>query len=268
MIDPLSRYIHRNAGEHGPVMLMYHSVVSDARRPDWPWAVSLTRFRSQLDFLAAEGWTTLTMAELIAAPQNWKRRAAIITFDDGYVDNVAAAEELHRRGQRATWFVVTGSIGEYPAWPDKGRPNNRLLNATELRNMRAAGMEVGSHGVTHIRLTEADDNRLKMELTDSKANLENELGTKIISFAYPYGAWDERCANAVRQAGYRGACTTQTGWALRDNNLFSLRRITIYNTDTTSSFARKLGFADNNVSWQSIRTYIRSRLTDKLQGKL
>jgi peptidoglycan/xylan/chitin deacetylase (PgdA/CDA1 family) len=261
MIDPLSRHLHRKAGEHGPVMLMYHAVLSGKTRPNWPWAVSIRQFCDQLDFLAAEGYATPTMGELAAAPTNYRvGRTAVITFDDGYVDNLAASEELQKRGMRATWFIVTGSIGHAPAWPADGRPAGRMLNADELHDMRANGMEIGSHTVNHIRLTDLDDARRARELSESKATLEDLLGQAADSFAYPYGAWDARCAEAVKQAGYTAACTTRTGWALRDNTPYQLRRLTVFNTDTLGSFARKLYFGSHDVRWRDLAGYALRKL--------
>jgi peptidoglycan/xylan/chitin deacetylase (PgdA/CDA1 family) len=261
MIDPITRYLHRQAGQHGPVMLMYHAVMPGKGVPAWPWAVSLQRFREQLDFLATEGYATPTMGELVAAPtKKWVGRTAVITFDDGYVDNLAACEELQKRGMRATWFIVSGSIGRQPAWPTDGRPEGRLLNAGELRGMQAAGMEIGSHTVHHARLTDVDDARLKQELCDSKSALENTLGATVSSFAYPYGAWDERCADAVKHAGYSSACTTSTGWALRDNDPYRLRRLTVFGQDTLGSVARKLCLGSHDVSWRDIMRFALGRL--------
>ena len=258
-IDPISAALHRGAGEHGPVMLMYHSVQHSKGTPSWPWAVSLDQFRSQLDFLAAEGYTTPTMGELAAAPSRLGR-TAVITFDDGYVDNLAACEALEKRGMRATWFIVAGSLGTSPAWPADGRPSGRILNETELRQMQAAGMEIGSHSMHHHRLPTLDDEKLARDLSDSKAVLEKATGRTVSSFAYPYGAWDVRCAEAVRAAGYHAACTTRTGWALKDNDPFLLRRLTIANTDTVSSLARKLYFGSHDVAWGDVARYALRRL--------
>ncbi|HBU28873.1 MAG TPA: polysaccharide deacetylase [Thiobacillus sp.] len=261
MIDPLSTWLHRDAGQHGPVMLMYHAVASDAGSPAWPWTVTMQQFRNQLDFLAAEGYAIPTMGELVSCPaKTWTGRTAVITFDDGYVDNLAACEELQKRGMRASWFIVTGSIGQPPKWPADGRPGGRLLNATELRDMQANGMEIGSHTATHVRLTEVDETRLLHELADSKAMLEDVLGNTVGSFAYPYGAWDERCAEAVRQSGYTAACTTRTGWALRDNTPYLLRRLTVFNTDTLGSFARKLCLGRHDVRWRDLAGHAIRRL--------
>jgi peptidoglycan/xylan/chitin deacetylase (PgdA/CDA1 family) len=253
MIDPLSKSLHRSAGLHGPVMLMYHAVSPGKSRPDWPWAISMQRFRNQLDFLVSEGYATPTMAELIGAPAStWRGRTVVITFDDGYVNNLAASEELLKRGMRASWFIVSGSVGKTPEWPANGRPAGRLLNATELRELQQHGMDIGSHTVNHVRLTELGDLCLKQELANSKASLEDILGSTIKSFAYPYGAWDARCANAVREAGYTAACTTRTGWALRDGDPYRLRRLTVFNSDSVGRFARKLYLADNDASWRRI----------------
>lgn len=261
MIDPLSRYLHRGAGRHGPLMLMYHAVAAGAARPAWPWAVSMRQFRHQLDFLADAGYATPTMGELAADPQRYAgRRTAVITFDDGYVGNLYACEALADRGMRATWFIVTGSIGREPAWPADGRPAGRLLNASELRAMQEAGMEIGSHTMSHVRLPTLDDPRLMQELSESRATLADLLGAPPGSFAYPYGAWDARCADAVRQAGYRAACTTRTGWALRDQDPYQLRRLTVFNTDTPGSFARKLYFGSHDVRWRDLAGYALRRL--------
>lgn len=264
-IDPLARRLHRHAGRHGPIVLMYHAITPGKGTPAWPWAVSMQRFRDQLDFLATAGYTTPTMAELVAMPaKRWPERTAVITFDDGYLDNLAACEELQKRGMRATWFIVSGSIGQPPRWPVDGRPAERLLNAAELREMQAGGMEIGSHTVSHARLTDVDDIRLMQELADSKATLEAILGNTVASFAYPYGVWDARCAAAVQQAGYLSACTTRSGWALRDEDAFRLRRLTVFNTDTASVLVRNLCFGDNQTTFTRLLRYQFGRLAHRV----
>lgn len=212
----------------------------------------MKRFRAHMDFLKTAGYQTPTLGDLVSQPAKWKGHTAVITFDDGYVDNYAACEELIKRGMRASWFIVSGSVGQKPAWPADGRPTKRLLDATELREMHANDMEIGSHGISHIRLPEVDDSALMREVFESKAALEDMLGTAVTSFAYPYGAWDERCSKAVKQAGYWAACTTRSGWALRDNAPLLLRRLTVYNTDSASHLARKLCFASNDVPWKTL----------------
>ena len=259
-LDPITRFLHDRAGTHGPVMLMYHAVQRGAQTPSWPWAVSERAFCAQLDFLKAEGYQTITMGDLATGRAKPAGHCAVITFDDGYVDNLTASEALAKRGMRASWFIVSGSIGREPAWPADGRPVGRLLNAAELREMHAAGMEIGSHTVSHARMPTLDDAALARELTDSKATLEGAIGAPVSSFAYPYGLWDARCEEAVRRAGYTAACTTRTGWAMRDGDPFKLRRLTVFNHDSLGRFARKLYFGSHDVAWSDVARYAMRRL--------
>lgn len=264
--DFLTRQLLRQGTRQAPPLaLMYHGVARPGGVPPWPWAVSLSRFREQLDWLAAQGYATRTLDE---AGGELPGNTVFITFDDGYADNLTAVDELARRGMRATWFVVTGSIGRDPQWLDPGRPPGRLLDAAELRAMAAAGMEIGSHTVSHMRLTGADDELLRAELADSRRTLEDTLGREVPSFAYPYGEWNERCEAMVREAGYRFACTTRTGWALRDGHPLRVRRLTVFNNDDAGVFARKLVFASHDVGWHDVGRYAWQRLAQKLKDNL
>lgn len=246
-------------------MLMYHSVTPGRSVPDWPWAVSASRFEAQLDALQAGGWHTVTQSDL-AGDTRLPARTVAITFDDGYVDNLSACEALARRGMCATWFIVSGFIGRTPAWTADGRPPQRLLDTSELRDMQRAGMEIGAHSVSHRRLTELDDMTLEAEAVDSRRTLEDIIGNSVNSFAYPYGDWDERCAKAIQGAGYTSACTTRTGWAKRDNNLFTLRRLTVFNYDTSANVIRKMSIGQNDGSTSGIlRKMVLRRLAQRTE---
>lgn len=264
-IDPITRLLGHESGHHGPVALTYHSVSPGHQTPAWPWSTSLSRFESHLDFLAGNGWHCVTMNQLAQCTTSFPVRTIAITFDDGYIDNLHALEALAQRGMTATWFIVSGSIGRTPEWRDHGQPQGRLLNADELVKLRQAGMEVGSHTATHARLISLPDQDLAHELALSRSQLETVLGESVHGFAYPYGAWDNRVADAVRQAGYQYACTTDSGWALRDNNPYRIRRLTVFNHDSTASLARKLYFGSNEASWfkavRHVAHRVRSRVT-------
>lgn len=265
--DPLTRLLaRRNSQENGPIALMYHSITPGDRIPSWPWSISIGQFREHLDYLVSEGYATATVHDLVGTEAKHQEKTAVITFDDGYADNLAAVEELQIRGMRATWYVVTGSIGQPPAWFDDGGPSGRLLSADELRTMKRAGMEIGSHTVSHAKLTALGAAELMQELLASRATLEDLLGDTVTSFAYPYGLWSEACESAVRAAGYLSACTTRTGWAIRDRNPYRVRRLAVFNQDSTSRFVRKLIFASDDVGWSQIAGYWGRRLGARLKG--
>ncbi len=259
------RALRRGSGRCNPIALVYHSVASDNKQPQWEWAVSLRQFRAHLDILCGEGWQTTTVRQLSADPASWVERSAAITFDDGYSDNLAACEELLRRGMCATVFAVSGAIGQPPTWRGAAaQPKGNLLSAQALRQLMSAGIEIGSHSVNHVRLTELDQQALRHEVVNSKAALEDALGSEVSSFAYPYGAWNEHCMATVKAAGYRAACTTDSGWALLDKNPYRIRRLSIMHSDTRFSFACKLRFATNDVSFGSLARYALARAVAKI----
>lgn len=252
-----SRYLHQRAHFHGPLMLMYHSVASDRRVPQWPWAVSQQAFIEQMDFLKAEGWETTTLEALTSGRAHMEPRTVAISFDDGYADNFSACEILAKRGMVASWFVVSHHLGGKSDWAGSEIPKLPMLTPGQVREMRSAGMEIGSHSASHVRLTDLEASDLARELATSKSLLEDLLGTFVGSLAYPYGCFDDRVLQAARDAGYERACTTQSGWALLDKDPLRVRRLTIYNTDNTSMLARKMAYAANDVSWPAIgRTHL------------
>ena len=265
-MDPITSRLFRNCGRKGSLVLMYHSVTAGADTPDWPYAVSMKNFCAQLDLLKREGWKTYGLSEL--ATRSLPARSVVITFDDGYQDNFAAFEALARRGMTASWFIVSRDIGAQTRWRDAGTAQAALLDAAQLCEMHAAGMEIGAHGHTHQRLTECDDRALIEELTVSKTTLEAVLQTPVTTLAYPYGAYDARVLREARAAGYAAACTTRTGWAMGENDPLMIRRLSIFAQDTLGSFARKLAFADNEGSWRRLVGYAQRRTVSRVTRAL
>lgn len=84
----------------------------------------------------------------------------------------------------------------------------RALNWNQVREIASAGIEIGSHSVSHPVMTSLDDDSLRYELTQSKADIEQATGRKVASFCYPNGQpfdFDERVKTAVLSAGYKCA---------------------------------------------------------------
>jgi len=93
----------------------------------------------------------------------------------------------------------------------------------QVRELHAAGHEIGSHSLTHPLLTELPDERLNEEVEGSRRVLSEVLGAAVPSFCYPNGSYDARVLGAVRAAGYECAVTTQ--WGLnRKQSAFELAR--------------------------------------------
>ncbi|MGI5454932.1 polysaccharide deacetylase family protein [Streptomyces sp. CA-249302] len=197
----------------GPVpwVAMYHSVGDCS---DDPYRITVTpeRLEKQLRWLRRRRLRGVSMAELLAARARGEGRDLVaLTFDDGYADFVDNALPLLRHyGHGATLFVLPGRLGGDNAWDPQG-PRKPLLTADGIRHAATEGIEIGSHGLTHLDLTKADDATLEAEVYESRAVLEELTGAQVAGFCYPYGTIDERAVDAVRDAGYAYACAIDPG---------------------------------------------------------
>jgi len=247
---------------------MYHSVEAGSGNPKWQWAVSFKQFCAQLSLLQDQGWTTICAHQLTPETIHLlPPRSVAITFDDGYADNFAAFEELARRDMRASWFIVCNDIGKKSSWLDVDAPSYPLLTTSQLLEMQSAGMEIGSHTLSHSRLTLCSKEKLESELCNSRAYLSDLLKQSITSFAYPYGLYNQNIRDSVAESGYNTAFTTRPGFKLVDNDSLQIRRISIMADDSLATFARKLAFADNEVSWLSVGRYTCERILNRLHLK-
>jgi len=82
------------------------------------------------------------------------------------------------------------------------------MSASQIRELRSMGMEVGAHTVTHQRLTSLGSEGALWEVITGREMLEQILGEPVISFCYPEGKFSSRDRELVRQSGYRLARTT------------------------------------------------------------
>lgn len=189
-------------------------------------------FESQMRLLKRLGFRGLSMSQ--AGPHlrgEARGRVVIITLDDGYVDNLDnALPILQHHGFSATCYPVSAAPGGYDHWNEASTGMREpLMNAIQLRQWIAAGMEVGAHTRTHPHLTQCDDTALHKEIQTCKTELEDATGTAVTQFCYPYGDHDERVVQAVREAGYTDATTTVRGRARPGGDRLRWPRIPIKN---------------------------------------
>jgi peptidoglycan/xylan/chitin deacetylase (PgdA/CDA1 family) len=191
-----------------PPVLMYHSI-SPSPQPD-PHRVRVhpDRLDRHLRLLRRLGLRGVPLRHLVAAHDAGNADGLVgLTFDDGYTDFLEhAAPVLARHEVQATLYVVAGRIGGRNEWDDG--PRLDLLDTDGVRAVAAAGHEVGSHTLTHVRLAGADAATLEREVAGSRAVLQEVLQDDVPGFCYPWGVFDEAAADAAMAAGYDHACVT------------------------------------------------------------
>jgi peptidoglycan/xylan/chitin deacetylase (PgdA/CDA1 family) len=229
-------------------IVAYHAVADLRDDPVLAeYAVPPARFSAQLDALLAAGWNFVDLDTALAAlaGRPIPRRAILLTFDDAYADLLEAARPLlAERGIPAVVFAVAGHVGGRNDWDHHRRGAVlRLLDAAELREAAAAGIEVGSHTWTHRPLPEVPEAELDRELSGSATRLQ-ELGVaRPRAFSYPYGKWTAGLAAAVRAAGYELAFTVDWGVVGADSDAFALPRVEVHASDTPRKLRQKLALA-------------------------
>ena len=136
-----------------------------------------------------------------------------------------ALKELPRDGER----VVVG----LETLAGEGRRRDRvMLDWDGVRALAAAGIEIGSHAVTHGVLARMPPAQAADEIGTSKRRLEGEIGRPVVGFAFPNGRRGDfrpEHMEALRRAGYLYACTAETGSNLAGCDAYQLRRIGIGN---------------------------------------
>ena len=155
------------------------------------------------------------------------RRPVALSFDDGYRDLFEHAFPLLQMYRiPAIVFLVAQRNSNSWMCRDGTRPLE-LLSWRQVETMSDAGIDFGSHSLTHPQLVRCNDADLRAEVEDSKKIIEDRIGRAVQHFCYPYGRYDQRVEEAVRKAGYDSACTTEKGVVQHGANPWQLPRLSI-----------------------------------------
>ena len=246
-------------------ILLYHRVAEAGRDPHL-LCVSPDNFRAQIKFLK-ENYKIIPLVKLVHDIRAGKvqRNSIVITFDDGYADNLYnALPVLEEYNAPATVFLVASYIDsnrpfywdlpDRPASPElqrgeqagenspqegRGRPMT-LDEAKQLSNSRL--IEIGGHTMTHPNLGKLAENEQFEELDNSKKILEKMLDLPLLSFAYPFGddkSFSDKTISLVKRSGYHYACSNIHERATNKSDIYALPRFVVRDW-TLKEFKRRL----------------------------
>jgi peptidoglycan/xylan/chitin deacetylase (PgdA/CDA1 family) len=245
-------------GERRLRVLMYHKV-NDF--PGNPLSVPVTMFDEQMAQLRGLGYTVVALDDVLAYYANGAElppRPVLITFDDGYRDNLEhAAPILERHGYPAVLFVPIAYLDDKLPLPHEERLAargvvNSKLGWAELSELESAGVRVESHGISHRPLADLALDEAAREIVLSKLRLEDRLGRPVRSFAYVKGSeahYKPVHLSLLRQAGYDVAFTSVSGSNHRDTDPLRLHR---YNVEPypARTFELVLAGACDLIGWK------------------
>jgi len=214
-------------------ILMYHSIDYDKGNH----FVSPENFAKQMEYIKKNGYAVITLDELARGIKNkerFKRNKVVITFDDGYKNNFKYAYPVLKKfGFPATIFIITDYVGN----------EERFLNWDDVKVMSKNNIFFGGHTKSHFYLGSLEDDKIAWEqIAGSKKAIEQQIGLPAEYFCYPGGGFNKRIKEIVKEAGYKGACTTNRGFSKFNTDVYELKRVKVTNSDAVNlmSFRAKL----------------------------
>jgi peptidoglycan/xylan/chitin deacetylase (PgdA/CDA1 family) len=226
---------------HSVPILTYHQI-SPVPHPSYArFTVTPQAFRRQMAWLAARGYSSITLDDLVAARagrQPLPAKPIVLTFDDGCVEAVEhAADVLPRHGFTAIFYLVTDLMGTASTWTLARRHVAfPLIDWAAARRLVEAGFTCGSHTATHRRLAELTAAECRDELGRSRAVLQDRLGREVVHLSYPYGSFNPAVRELAAEAGYVTACSVQSGLSRPSDDMLALHRLNIGSMDTFTDF--------------------------------
>jgi GT2 family glycosyltransferase/peptidoglycan/xylan/chitin deacetylase (PgdA/CDA1 family) len=245
-------------------VLLYHHVGPPRAGIYRELTISPEKFARQIRWLARRGYVGIAPSDWL----EWHRRGArlprkpvLVSFDDAYADIAEYALPVLRTfGFRALVFVVTGRIGGTNDWdeaPDFGA--QRLLTDDEIRRWADHGTEFGAHSRSHANLTTLPEEELENEIAGSRDDLADLLGTRVTSFAYPYGRYDDVVRRHVASA-FDVAFTADKGLNTLRTDLHLLRRTMVQPSDSLVDLESRLRIGWSPYERLRDRVRLRSRI--------
>ncbi|MDD5476704.1 MAG: polysaccharide deacetylase family protein [Candidatus Omnitrophica bacterium] len=209
---------------------MYHNISYEKSSS----CVTPENLVKQMEYIKRNGYDVITLDELagsIKDKRRLKRNKVVITLDDGYEDNFKYAYPVFKKfGFAATIFLPTDYMGR------KG-----YLTWDQIRLMSKDKISFGGHTKTHLYLGLVNDDKiLREEIAGSKKTIERETGVPADYFCYPIGGFNERVKEIVKEAGYKGACTTNRGTNSFNRDIYELKRVKMTNFDMDKPFSFRL----------------------------
>ncbi len=254
--DPKPEIVRHGLGTARRIkVLLYHSVVADdAAEGGTEFAIPVSKFRRQVQTLHRLGFTAITFTDYmlyLKGELDLPRSPIIITFDDGYEGTFTEAfPVLQEFGMKAVVFVIADPHVVTNVW-DKETVGYEapLLKPEHVLEMHTAGFEIGSHSLTHRRLSALERDACWEEISRSRMLLEIMLNAPVRTFSYPYGDLNDEVKTLAAEAGYTVACAAWSGPAVFGTDRFEIRRLLIDGRMSLLGFAARVIVPYHRYRW-------------------
>lgn len=227
-------YIHWiNTFNNYANIIFYHRVNNyDSNALTTPTAVF-----EEMMHAVSRNYNVVSLKALIEKIKNKKPiepKTVVITFDDGYRDNLlCAAPILQKYNIPATFFITSGYINTNRVlpWDEQNGANHPLMSWDEVKELVRMGFDIGSHTVNHVNLGKVSMDIARREIIGSKEQIEDKINKRITAISYPFGR--RKCFRSARkeiikEAGFDSCCSGYGGKVTECSDLYNLYRISMY----------------------------------------
>lgn len=233
-------------------IIMYHEVKT---RKFHKLAVSQAELGADLAWLRREGYTTVTMQDLIRytrGEEDLPPKPIVLTFDDGYLNNYAYAYPLLKQyGDKAVLSIIAKNTDDFTRVPDQNM-DYAHMNWAQVREVQDAGVfEIQNHTYDLHAMSkkrfgckkrpgeslEAYTRVLTGDLTKCQDEITVQTGATPTTFTYPYGNVSKESLPIIRAMGFQASLSCDYG-------------INVLPRDPTSLFVLKRVSRFHNVSLQ------------------
>lgn len=184
--------------------------------------VPVAEFERQMAYLHDAGWHAITPDQLNDYLENGTplpSKPVLITFDDGYRDNYENAFPiLQKYHMTAVIFLVSDFMGRF----------DKYLTWPQVQEMSEAGIYMGSHTLSHFKLTSLSDDEVRQQLEGGRLAVEWKTMQFSEYIAYPCGVYDAKIIEQCRQCGYKGGFTVSYDLVHAGDNPYLLSRVPIF----------------------------------------
>ena len=212
----------------GIPVLMYHSVAEEANNDA---VISVARFKEHMLYLKQNEYHPVSLDQLydyLMGTSGLPAKPVVLTFDDGYRDTYEVVMPILKQyGFKSVLFIPAGDTGQRLTWQ-------------EIREMKAAGMEIASHSFHHRDLAGLSRSEQVAEVVKSKEMLDRMLEQNTRYFCYPNSSYDAETLRALRENGFVMAVTTNPGWAKPGDHMLELQRVWVGNGIDNSRLQERL----------------------------
>lgn len=244
---------------HSIPVLMYHKIPQQEIQSQHKIYVTKDNFEKHLQFFRRQGFETLTFSQLEKFKKQeipfkeFPKKPLILTFDDGYRDNLENASPLLKKyGFNAQIFLLANPAIASNEWDaSKTEPPHEIVSGSDRQRWVLSAFEIGSHGFSHKKITQMSPEDAFAELKNSKLALEKEFQTSINVYAFTYGDTNKEMPALAENAGYSYAVNTDSGGTLIEESPYEIFRTNIFpNEDSWSLFKKTSRWYRRYYRWK------------------